>query len=82
MADNTACGLAGAQGGMIIFEEETDTPTALIDGALITDIKSAANSALGARYLARRDARNMVLVGVSSVARNNIAAYSQIFSEP
>lgn len=79
MADNTACGLPGAQGGIIIFDEETDTPTALIDGALITDIKTAADSALGARYLARRDVRNMVLVGVSNVARNNIAAYSQIF---
>lgn len=79
MAENTARGLPSVQGGMIVFDEETGTPRALIDSALITDIKTAADSALGARYLARRDARHMVVMGAGSVARNVITAYSELF---
>ena len=79
IADNTQRDLPSVQGGMIVFDEQTGTPKALIDSALITDIKTAADSALGARYLARSDARHMVVLGAGSVAGNVIAAYAQMF---
>ena len=53
----------------------------MIDSALITDIKTAADSALGAHYLARDDARHLVVLGAGSVAGNIIAAYSQMFQD-
>lgn len=81
MSENTKQGLPSVQGGMLFFDEKTGTPKALIDSALITDIKTAADSALGARYLARPNARTMVVVGAGSVARNVIMAYRQIFPE-
>ncbi|WP_299194263.1 ornithine cyclodeaminase [uncultured Litoreibacter sp.] len=79
IAQNTKRDLPSVQGGMIVFDEQTGTPTALIDSALITDIKTAADSALGARYLARPDAKHMVVLGAGSVAGNVIAAYRQMF---
>lgn len=79
MSENTQRELPSVQGGMIVFDEHTGTPKALIDSALITDIKTAADSALGACYLARRDAQHMLVLGAGSVACNVIAAYSQVF---
>ena len=79
IADNTQRDLPSVQGGMIVFDEHTGTPKAMIDSALITDIKTAADSALGARYLARSDARHMVVLGAGSVAGSVIAAYDQMF---
>jgi ornithine cyclodeaminase/alanine dehydrogenase-like protein (mu-crystallin family) len=79
IAGNTQRNLPSVQGGMIVFDEQTGTPKAMIDSALITDIKTAADSALGAHYLARDDARHMVVLGAGSVAGNIIAAYSQMF---
>ena len=79
IADNSQRDLPSVQGGMIVFDERTGTPTALIASALITDIKPAADSALGACYLSRSDARHMVVLGAGSVAGNVIAAYGQMF---
>ena len=79
MSENTQRGLPSVQGGMLVFDEKTGTPKALIDSALITDIKTAADSALGARYLARANARHMVVLGAGSVARNVISAFGQMF---
>ncbi|MEP3636104.1 MAG: ornithine cyclodeaminase [Paracoccaceae bacterium] len=79
LAENTQRDLPSVQGGMIVFDERTGTPKALIESALITDIKTAADSALGARYLARPDARHMVVLGAGSVASNVIAAFDQVF---
>ncbi|GLQ36190.1 ornithine cyclodeaminase [Amylibacter marinus] len=81
IAENTQRDLPSVQGGMIVFDEQTGTPTALIDSALITDIKTAADSVLGARYLARPDAKHMVVLGAGSVAGNVIAAYRQMFPD-
>ncbi len=81
IAENTQRNLPSVQGGMIVFDEQTGTPKALIDSALITDLKTAADSALGARYLARPDAQHMVVLGAGSVAGNVIAAYRQIFPD-
>lgn len=79
MSENTARGLPSIQGGMLVFDEESGTPSALIDSALITDIKTAADSALGARYLARKNPSHMAVLGAGSVAQNVIAAYREIF---
>jgi len=79
MSENAVKGLPSVQGVMLVFDEATGSPNALIDNALITDIKTAADSALAARYLARADSRTMLVLGAGSVARNVIAAYREIF---
>lgn len=79
MAENTTLGLPTVQGGMLVFDGDTGTLRAVIESDLVTDLKTAADSALGARYLARTDSRTMLVVGAGRVAANVIAAYSQTF---
>lgn len=79
MAENTARGLPTVQGGMLVFDDTVGALTATIDSALVTDLKTASDSALGARYLARPDSKTLLIVGAGQVARNIAAAYTQVF---
>lgn len=62
-----------------LFDAETGQPSAVIDGALVTKWKTAGDSVLGARLLARGDARVLVVVGAGVVAASLVAAYSEVF---
>jgi ornithine cyclodeaminase len=59
----------------VLCDGETGTPVAVIDGTALTYRKTAADSALGARYLARRDARTLAMVGAGALAPYLIAAH-------
>ena len=52
---NPARGLASVNGAMVLFEDSTGLPVAVIDSALVTKWKTAGDSVLGARLLARPD---------------------------
>lgn len=79
MAENAPKGLPTVHGGMLVFDQENGTVRAVIESDVVTNIKTAADSALGARYLARPDSKRMLVVGAGPVAANAIAAYSQAF---
>lgn len=81
MAGNTAIGLPTVQGAMQVFDEQNGALRAVIASDLVTNLKTAADSALGARYLARPDSRKMLVIGAGKVAANVIAAYSQTFPD-
>ncbi len=78
-AGNAARGLATVQGALILFDDRTGIPEAVIDNALITKWKTAADSLLGARLLARPDARRLLIVGAGAVAASLIEAYRAAF---
>jgi ornithine cyclodeaminase len=65
---NEAKGLASVQGLYVLFDGSNGLPLAAIDGAAITLWKTAANSALAATYLARKDARTLLMVGAGALA--------------
>ena len=67
-AGNEANGLASVQGLYVLFDGTNGLPLAAIDGAAITLWKTAANSALAATYLARKDARTLLMVGAGALA--------------
>ena len=67
-AHNEAKGLASVQGLYVLFDGSNGLPLAVIDGAAITLWKTAANSALAASYLARKDARRLLMVGAGALA--------------
>jgi len=67
-ASNEAKGLASVQGLYVLFDGTNGLPLAAIDGAAITLWKTAANSALAAGYLAREDARTLLMVGAGALA--------------
>lgn len=71
--------LPTVQGVFVLFEDETGAVRAVIDGAALTRWKTAADSVLGARRLARRDAHTLLLVGAGTISRTLATAYRAVF---
>ncbi|MEY4712493.1 MAG: hypothetical protein RIS88_1943 [Pseudomonadota bacterium] len=66
--DNRHRGLPGLHSVYVLFDARTGVPLALLDGDVITSRRTAAASALAAKYLSRPDARRMLVVGAGRVA--------------
>ncbi len=66
------------QGLFVLFNHEDGRPLAVIDGAGITAWKTAANSALGSRYLSRPDARGLLMIGAGAMAGPLIRAHLSV----
>lgn len=67
------------QGAMLLFSSETGALKAILDGPLVTKWKTAGDSVLGARLLARPQSKTLLVVGAGTVARNLFEAYSEVF---
>lgn len=72
---NAARGLPSIHGAMLIFNDTTGEIEAVIDNALITRWKTAADSLLGARLLARPESERYLIIGAGSVAASLIEAF-------
>ena len=55
-----------------LFDGETGSPRALLEGGYITDLRTGAGTALAACHLANRDSRVLAVIGAGRVARNQI----------
>lgn len=75
---NAAEGRPTVQGAMLVFDDVTGAPRAVIENALITRWKTAADSVLGARFLARQDASRLLIIGAGAVAQSLIEAYPAV----
>ncbi len=75
---NAARGLPGLHAAYLLFDALTGVPLALLDGSVITSRRTAAASALAASWLARDDARHLLLVGAGAIARLLPAAYRTV----
>lgn len=64
---NNQRGLPGLHATYILYDATTGVPLALMDGNAITARRTAAAAALGAQYLARPDARHLLLLGCGRV---------------
>lgn len=60
------------------FDPENGTPIALIDGTLVTALRTAAGSALATRLLARPEARVVAIIGTGVQARTHARAMSRV----
>jgi ornithine cyclodeaminase/alanine dehydrogenase-like protein (mu-crystallin family) len=58
----------------VLFDAETQAPAATFDGAALTALRTAAISGLATRWLARTDARRLVLYGAGVQARSHLDA--------
>jgi ornithine cyclodeaminase/alanine dehydrogenase-like protein (mu-crystallin family) len=76
--DNSARAKPSVMGNYLLLSGETGEPLAVIDGVILTLWRTAAASALAARYLARKDARRMTMVGAGALAPRLIAAHAAI----
>jgi len=73
--DEALTGLPTIQAVFVLFDGKTGSPRAIIDGTALTLRKTAADSALGARFLAREDARTLVVAGAGALAPHLIRAH-------
>ena len=72
---NAARGHASVHGAMVLFEDGAGAVEAVIDADLVTLWKTAGDSLLGARLLARPDARRLLIIGAGTVAASLVEAY-------
>lgn len=73
-AGNAALGLPALHASYTLFDAGTGVPLATLDGSELTTLRTAAASALAASYLARADARRLLVVGAGRLARELPAA--------
>lgn len=76
--DNAARGLPAVHASYTLFDATTGIPLASLDGGEITARRTAAASALAARWLARDDARHLLVVGAGRIARLLPEAYRAV----
>jgi ornithine cyclodeaminase/alanine dehydrogenase-like protein (mu-crystallin family) len=71
---NPARGLPRAQGVFVLFDAETLTPRAVLDGAALTTLRTPAVSALAVRHLAAPDASALTVFGSGPQAEAHVHA--------
>jgi len=74
--DNAKLNKPSVYGSYMLMSGETGEPLALIDGTTLTAWRTAAASALAARYLAREDAEHLVMVGAGALSAHLIRAHA------
>lgn len=72
---NQAKGLPGLHSVFILYDAATGKPLSILDGDVITSRRTAAASALAARWLSRPDAHRLLVVGAGRVASLLADAY-------
>ncbi|HZG07180.1 MAG TPA: ornithine cyclodeaminase family protein [Streptomyces sp.] len=75
---NPAIGLDAHLGMVLVLDERTGVPRALMDGATITAIRTAAVSAVATDVLARADAERLAVIGSGVQARSHLTAMAQV----
>lgn len=70
--------LPGVMGAYLLMDGETGTPLAVMDGNRLTLWRTAAASALAARYMTREDASRMLMVGAGALAPFLIKAHRAV----
>jgi alanine dehydrogenase len=70
--------LPSIQGVVVLSDAECGLPLAVIDSIRITELRTAAATAVAARYLARREASSLALIGCGAQARSHIRAVNEV----
>ena len=70
--------LPSIQAVYMLFDGENGRPLASLDGTELTYWKTAADSALGTRFLAREDSRSLCMVGAGAQAPHLIRAHCSV----
>ena len=67
-------GLDAHQGGVLLSDGESGEPLAFLNASAITEIRTAAVSAVATRALARDDSRELAILGAGVQARSHLEA--------
>jgi ornithine cyclodeaminase len=77
LPENRAKGLVTVQGVIVVFSK-TGAPAAMLDGTTVTQLRTAAASALASTYLSREDSSHLVIIGTGALAPNMAAAHCAV----
>jgi alanine dehydrogenase len=75
---NAARGLPTHNASILLLDPETGALEALLDGRLITEMRTAAVSAVSVRHMARPDAAVLAILGSGVQARSHLAALTLV----
>ncbi|MFC7272829.1 ornithine cyclodeaminase family protein [Paractinoplanes rhizophilus] len=64
---------------MTVFDPTTGVPLAIMDATLITEVRTGAMTAVGAKFLARKDSRVLGHVGARGTAFSNVTMLDSLF---
>jgi alanine dehydrogenase len=77
---NPERGLPTIIGVIIINDPETGMPLTIMDGTWITELRTAAVTAVGAKYLAKKDAEIVGIIGTGVQGRYQLIALNEMIS--
>jgi len=77
-ADNPSKHLPSHLATILLLDPETGALQAIMDGRYITEARTAAVSAVSARFLARRDASTLAILGSGVQARSHLEAFAEV----
>lgn len=76
---NDARDLPSHQALIALFEEETGVPVCVMDGTVVTAVRTGATSAVAARALAGPGAGTLAIVGAGVQGRSHLDAFTRAF---
>jgi len=79
--ENPSAGIPAVNGSVALYSDQNGRIDAFLDFHLVTKWKTAADSLLATRHLARKEARAITLVGAGTVAASMYDAYRALFPE-
>ena len=79
---NPSRGLDTHMGGVLLHDGETGELVAIMNAAPITEIRTAAVSAVATRALARPDAQRVAILGAGAQARGHVHAMRAVLDDP
>src|SRR5213078_753763 len=77
--DNYRQGLPSEMGLLNLFDPRSGAPLAIIDAAGLTDMRTGAVTAIGAKHLAKRSSRVLAHIGARGTAYWNVRLLDHIF---
>jgi ornithine cyclodeaminase len=78
MPSNPGRGLDAHQGTVTLFDGDTGVPTAILNASAITEVRTAAVTAVATRALAREDARVLAILGAGVQAGSHLNALADV----
>ena len=77
--DNYKLGLPSELAILALFDPRTGAPKAILDASGITDMRTGAVTAIGAKHLARKNSRVLGHIGARGTARWNVRLLNHLF---
>ena len=77
--DNYKSGLPSELALLMLFDPSTGTPQAILNASSLTDMRTGAVTALGAKYLARKGSRVLGHIGARGTAYWNVRLLNHLF---